>query len=72
MIDRAENELDKVHRLVRKEEERLAWQEAIVVSMEQDNQHEAAQLGRQLLKMMAAALDVAKRRLRAVERRSMH
>jgi hypothetical protein len=72
VIDRAESELDKVHRLVRIEEERLAWQEAIVVSMERDDQHEAAQLGRQLLKMMAAALDAAKRRLRAVERRSMH
>jgi hypothetical protein len=67
-----ETELEKARRLVREGEERLASQEAIVAEMRRDNQREASELGGRLLDIMRAAVEVAKRHLANIERRSMH
>ena len=69
MIDRAETALEMARRHVLEGDERLARQAAIVAKLERNNHTEAA-LATKVRETIRLSLDMSKRHLRDLERRS--
>jgi hypothetical protein len=70
VIDRPETVLEMARRHVLEGQERLARQIALVAKLERDNHTEAAALGGMVLETIRLSLDMSKRHLRDLERRS--
>jgi len=70
VIDRPETLLEMARRHVLEGEERLARQVALVARLERDNHTEAAALGNEVLEVIRLSLDMSKRHLADLERRS--
>jgi len=70
VIDRPETVLEMARRHVFEGEERLARQIALVAKLERDNHPEAAALGSKVLEAIHLSLDMSKRHLSRLERRS--
>jgi hypothetical protein len=69
VIDRPETVLEMARRHVLEGEERLARQIAMVAKLEDDHTETAA-LGRKVLEAIRISLDMSKRHLAEIERRS--
>ncbi len=69
VIDRPETVLEMARRHVLEGEERLVRQIAMVAKLE-DNHNETAALGRKVLEAIRISLDMSKRHLSYLERRS--
>jgi hypothetical protein len=70
VTERRETELEMAQRHVREDDQRLARQIDIVAQLERRKFHEAAALAKRVLKNMHVTLDMARRHLEAIEKRS--
>jgi hypothetical protein len=70
VIDRPETVLEMAQRHVLEGEERLAQQIALVAKLERDNHTEPAALATKVLETIRLSLDMSKRHLSRLERRS--
>jgi len=70
VIDRPETVLEMARRHVFEGEERLARQIALIAKLGRDNHTDAAALGSKVLEVIRLSLDMSRRHLADLERRS--